>query len=79
MTAAEAQPGKYAVLAPDARGHSSWFLTRTNQEHSATMEHPFMRTIYAKNFGHEAYTQYLLGQHAIFCELESLCHRSQTA
>mmetsp|Transcript_44146 Transcript_44146/g.104490 ORF Transcript_44146/g.104490 Transcript_44146/m.104490 type:complete len:418 (+) Transcript_44146:88-1341(+) len=66
-------PGKYAVLAPDARGHSSWFLTRTNQEHTATMEHPFMKTIYAKTFDKEAYVQYLLGQYAMFHELEALC------
>mmetsp|Transcript_30663 Transcript_30663/g.70814 ORF Transcript_30663/g.70814 Transcript_30663/m.70814 type:complete len:396 (-) Transcript_30663:111-1298(-) len=65
--------GKYATLAPDARGHSSWFLTRTNKEHEATMEHPFMRTIYAENFDKEAYSQYLAGQYHIFHALEGHC------
>jgi len=69
---------KYAVLAPDARGHCSWFLTRTNKEHQATMEHPFMKTLYAKTFDKEAYSSYLASQYLIFSELESICslHRA---
>lgn len=71
--AADASGGKYAVLAPDARGHSSWFLTRTNKEHQATMEHPWMKTIYAKTFDKKAYAQYLASQYHIFREMEALC------
>ena len=63
----------YSGLAPDARGNSSWFLTRTNKEHEATMEHPFMKSIYAESFDTEAYCQYLAGLLHIFSALESLC------
>eukprot|EP00927_Polykrikos_kofoidii_P077993 TRINITY_DN74877_c0_g1_i1.p1 TRINITY_DN74877_c0_g1~~TRINITY_DN74877_c0_g1_i1.p1 ORF type:complete len:471 (-),score=76.26 TRINITY_DN74877_c0_g1_i1:95-1438(-) len=71
--ASSAPVGKYTTLPQDTRGHSSWFLTRTNREHQATMEHPFMKTIYAKNFDKEAYAQYLVGQYLIFRELEVSC------
>lgn len=64
---------KYAHVAPDTRGHASWFLSRTNKEHQATMDHPFMKTIYARNFDRNAYSQYLLGQYFVFRELERLC------
>jgi heme oxygenase len=37
------------------------------------MEHPFMKSIYAKTFDKHAYAQYLLGQYLIFTELEELC------
>jgi len=70
---ASVSPGKYAGLAGDVRGHCSWFLTRTNKEHQATMEHPFMKTIYAKSFDLTAYAQYLSGQYLVFRELERLC------
>mmetsp|Transcript_59807 Transcript_59807/g.165385 ORF Transcript_59807/g.165385 Transcript_59807/m.165385 type:complete len:433 (+) Transcript_59807:68-1366(+) len=77
MAAAQSSPevpgGKYAALAPDARGHCSWFLTRTNKEHQATMEHPWMKTIYAKTFDRKAYVQYLASQYHVFRELEALC------
>ena len=63
----------YSGLAPDARGNSSWFLTRTNKEHEATMEHPFMRSIYAETFDIEAYCQYLAGLYHIFSTLENHC------
>eukprot|EP00929_Paragymnodinium_shiwhaense_P005170 TRINITY_DN10677_c0_g1_i1.p1 TRINITY_DN10677_c0_g1~~TRINITY_DN10677_c0_g1_i1.p1 ORF type:complete len:432 (-),score=83.05 TRINITY_DN10677_c0_g1_i1:401-1696(-) len=69
----------YANLAPDARGHCSWFLARTNKEHQATMDHPFMKTIYAKTFDAGAYASYLCGQFFLFSELERLCapHKAQ--
>jgi len=43
------------------------------------MEHPFMRSVYAKSFDTDAYVAYLSGQYAIFSELERLCasHRAQ--
>uniref|UniRef100_A0A7S4UUI2 Cytochrome b5 heme-binding domain-containing protein n=1 Tax=Alexandrium monilatum TaxID=311494 RepID=A0A7S4UUI2_9DINO len=69
--------GKYAVLAPDVRGHSSWFLTRTNKEHQATMEHPWMKTIYARAFDRKAYGLYLASQYHVFRELEMLCKSRQ--
>lgn len=64
---------KYASLAADERGHCSWFLTRTNKEHQATMEHPFMKTIYAKTFSPEAYTHHLVSQYLMFTEMERFC------
>jgi len=70
---------KYSTLSADAKGHSSWFLTRTNKEHEATMEHPFMRTIYAENFDKEAYGQYLAGQYQVFKALEAHCEKCQVA
>lgn len=70
---ASPEPSKYANLAPDERGHCSWFLTRTNAEHRATMEHPFMKSIYDKTFNKEAYIQYLVGQYLTFSQLEFLC------
>lgn len=69
--------GKYANLSSDARGHSSWFLTRTNKEHQATIEHPFMKTLYAQNFDREAYAQYLACQWHIFSKLEEYCTASR--
>eukprot|EP00928_Gymnodinium_smaydae_P023124 TRINITY_DN19207_c0_g1_i1.p1 TRINITY_DN19207_c0_g1~~TRINITY_DN19207_c0_g1_i1.p1 ORF type:complete len:410 (+),score=75.03 TRINITY_DN19207_c0_g1_i1:38-1231(+) len=71
MAAAD-NASKYAGLAPDTRGHSSWFLTRTNKEHQATMEHPFMKTIYAKTFDSKAYVHHLASQFLMFQELERL-------
>lgn len=69
--------GKYAALAPNTRGHCSWFLTRTNKEHQATMEHPWMKTIYAKSFAKESYVEYLASQYHMFRELEALCNARQ--
>lgn len=69
---------RYAALAPDTRGHCSWFLTRTNKEHQATMEHPFMKTIYGQSFEEHAYVAYLAGQYLLFRELERLCEANQT-
>mmetsp|Transcript_8495 Transcript_8495/g.16111 ORF Transcript_8495/g.16111 Transcript_8495/m.16111 type:complete len:405 (+) Transcript_8495:66-1280(+) len=70
----EAQPaGAYANLAPDKRGHSSWFLSRTNREHRISMEHPFMKSIYARTFDEHAYAFYLAGQYHVFAELERVC------
>lgn len=37
------------------------------------MEHPFMKTIYAKRFDATAYAHYLAGQLFVFRELEGLC------
>lgn len=63
----------YAGVALDKKGNSSFFLTRTNKEHQATMEHPFMKSIYAQTFDKEAYGQYLASLHLQFSELECLC------
>eukprot|EP00747_Dinoflagellata_sp_TGD_P179590 gnl/TRDRNA2_/TRDRNA2_30636_c0_seq1.p1 gnl/TRDRNA2_/TRDRNA2_30636_c0~~gnl/TRDRNA2_/TRDRNA2_30636_c0_seq1.p1 ORF type:complete len:408 (+),score=77.70 gnl/TRDRNA2_/TRDRNA2_30636_c0_seq1:67-1290(+) len=78
MAAAET-PSKYAVLAPDSRGHCSWFLSRTNTEHRTSMEHPFMKSIYARTFDKEAYVQYLVGQYHVFSQMEAMstAHRDE--
>lgn len=66
----------YSGLAADAKGNSSWFLTRTNKEHGDTMEHPFMKSIYAESFDVEAYCQYLAGLYHIFGSLEAHCGKA---
>jgi heme oxygenase len=67
----------YANLATDSRGHCSWFLTRTNKEHQATMEHPFMKSIYSKAFDIRAYVAHLSCQFLIFSKLEEYCSFSR--
>eukprot|EP00933_Yihiella_yeosuensis_P028405 TRINITY_DN22217_c0_g1_i2.p1 TRINITY_DN22217_c0_g1~~TRINITY_DN22217_c0_g1_i2.p1 ORF type:complete len:259 (+),score=36.94 TRINITY_DN22217_c0_g1_i2:69-845(+) len=75
----EEKTGGYAAVASDVRGHCSWFLTRTNKEHQATMEHPFMQSIYAKSFDSRAYHAYLSGQYLVFSTLEVLCEPHKAA
>lgn len=61
---------KYANLSKRP-GNSSWFLQKTNDGHEMTMDHPYMKSIYAKNYDRNAYGAYLWSQYRIFAELES--------
>lgn len=52
------------------KGHCTWFLQRTGKQHDATMEHPFMQTIYAQTYDRSAYGAYVWAQHRIFMAIE---------
>lgn len=60
---------KYETLSRRV-GNCSFFLQKTNNGHDATMKHPFMKSIYAKNYDRCAYAAYLWSQYKIFAALE---------
>lgn len=61
------------------RGHCSWFLQKTNEEHDSTMSHPFMKSIYNQKYNRNAYGAYIWSQYQMFSTIEKLVESSKAA
>eukprot|EP00039_Didymoeca_costata_P023021 m.5777 g.5777 ORF g.5777 m.5777 type:complete len:437 (-) comp3395_c0_seq1:186-1496(-) len=56
----------------ESNGFSKYLLEETLTEHDASMDHPFMKSVYERTFTPEAYVKYLASQLTIFQTMENL-------
>eukprot|EP00038_Savillea_parva_P007425 m.170060 g.170060 ORF g.170060 m.170060 type:complete len:486 (-) comp13189_c0_seq1:106-1563(-) len=62
---------KYGRMRNDTPGLTQWLVQETATDHDATMDHPFMKTVYQRKVDPTAYAVYLASQQLIFSAMET--------